>query len=65
MSVNFGYSYTNAQDRRNMFNSTAGSNYDLTAAFDRQNPAASRGFFESRHNITAAMLFREQFFGEL
>jgi len=64
VSVNFGYSYTNAQDRRNMFNSTAGSNYDLTAAFDRQNPAASRGFYESRHNITASMLFREQFFGE-
>ena len=47
-----------------MFNSTAGSNYDLTAAFDRQNPAPSRGFYESRHNITASMLFREQFFGE-
>ncbi|HKX90309.1 MAG TPA: TonB-dependent receptor, partial [Sphingopyxis sp.] len=34
-SVVMGYAYTNAQDRRNMFNSTAGSNYDLTAAFDR------------------------------
>ncbi len=64
VSVNFGYAYTDSQDRRNMFNSTAGSNYDLTAAFDRQNPAASRGFYESRHNITASMLFREQFFGE-
>lgn len=64
VSINMGYSYTNAQDRRNMYNSTAGSNYDLTAAFDRQNPAASRGFFESRHNITASMLFREQFFGD-
>ncbi|MGE3395629.1 MAG: carboxypeptidase regulatory-like domain-containing protein [Sphingomonas sp.] len=64
VSVNMGYSYTNAQDRRNMYNSTAGSNYDLTAAFDRQNPAASRGFFESRHNITFSALFRERFFGE-
>ena len=41
-----------AQDRRNMYNSTAGSNYDLTAAFDRQNPTASRGFYGSRHNIS-------------
>ena len=48
----FGYAYTGANDRRNMYNSTAGSNYDLTAAFDRQNPTASRGFYESRHNIT-------------
>ena len=59
-----GYSYTDAQDRRNMYNSTAGSNYDLTAAFDRQNPAASRGFFSSRHNVTAALSFEEKFFGD-
>ena len=64
VNINFGYAYTNAQDRRNMFNSTAGSNYDLTAAFDRQNPGPSRGFYESRHNITFSALFREQFFGE-
>jgi outer membrane receptor for ferrienterochelin and colicin len=60
-----GYSYTNAQDRRNMFNSTAGSNFDQTAAFDRQNPSASRGFFESRHNFTLSTTFREKFFGDL
>jgi hypothetical protein len=60
-----GYSYTNAHDRRNMFNSTAGSNYDQTAAFDRQNPAASRGFFESRHNFTLSSTFREKFFADL
>lgn len=60
-----GYSYTDSQDRRNLYNSTAGSNYDLTAAFDRQNPAASRGFYESRHNISLATSFKEQFFGEL
>ena len=56
-----GYAYTNSKDRRNMFNSTAGSNYDNVAAFDRQNPAASRGFYESRHNISLATTFREQF----
>jgi outer membrane receptor protein involved in Fe transport len=60
-----GYSYTNSQDRRNMFNSTAGSNYDQTAAFDRQNPDASRGFYESRHNFTLSTTFREEFFSDL
>lgn len=64
VSLNMGYAYTNSQDRRNLYNSTAGSNYDLTAAFDRNNPAASRGFYESRHNITFSALFREQFFGD-
>ncbi|MGQ0590070.1 MAG: TonB-dependent receptor [Sphingosinicella sp.] len=63
--VTMGYAYTNSQDRRNLFNSTAGSNYDLTAAFDRQNPDASRGFYESRHNITFSTSFREQFFEDL
>ncbi len=62
---NVGYAYTDSQDRRNMYNSTAGSNYDLTAAADRQNPAASRGFYESRHNITVATTFREEFFEDL
>ncbi len=60
-----GYAYTDAQDRRNLYNSTAGSNYDLTAAFDRQNPDASRGFYESRHNITMRTTFTEQFLPDL
>ncbi|MDO9368245.1 MAG: TonB-dependent receptor [Sphingopyxis sp.] len=60
-----GYAYSDSQDRRNMYNSTAGSNYDQTAAFDRQNPAASRGFFNSRHNITLSTSFEETFFGDL
>ncbi|MFZ5727290.1 MAG: TonB-dependent receptor [Pseudomonadota bacterium] len=65
VDFNIGYSYTDAQDRRNMYSSTAGSNYDLTAAFDRQNPAASRGFYESRHNISTRLAFREEFFNDL
>lgn len=60
-----GYAYSDSQDRRNMYNSTAGSNYDQTAAFDRQNPAASRGFYNSRHNITVSSSFEEKFFGDL
>ena len=60
-----GYAYTNSKDRRNLFNSTAGSNYDQTAASDRQNPDASRGFYESRHNVSFSGNFREKFFGDL
>lgn len=60
-----GYAYTDAKDRRNLYNSTAGSNYDLTAASDRQNPDASRGFYESRHNITFSGSFREKFIKDL
>lgn len=60
----FGYAYSAAQDRRNMYNSTAGSNYDVTAAFDRQNPAPSRGFYSSKHNVTVSTSFAETFFGD-
>jgi hypothetical protein len=48
-----------------MYSSTAGSNYDLTAAFDRQNPAESRGFYSSKHNIATQLNFEEQFFDDL
>ncbi len=47
-----------------MYNSTATSNYDLTAAFDRQNPDASRGFFSSKHNISLSTSFAEEFVGD-
>ena len=60
-----GYAYTNAHDRRNMFSSTASSNYGSTAAFDRQNPDPSRGFYESRHNVSLSGNLREKFFSDL
>ena len=60
-----GYAYTASQDRRNMFRSTAGSNYDATAAFDRQNPEASRGFYGSKHNVTFSGNFTEEFLSDL
>ncbi len=63
--ISFGYAYTNSHDRRSMYNSTAGSNYGQTAAFDRQNPDESTGFFQSRHNITFAANFRNEFFSDL
>lgn len=65
IDFSFGYAYTDASDRRNMFNSTAGSNYDRTAAFDRQNPAESRGFYSSKHNIVVRTAFEEEFVSDL
>ncbi|MFL6830412.1 MAG: hypothetical protein ACJ8D5_07320, partial [Sphingomicrobium sp.] len=56
-----GYAFTDAHDRRNMYNSTAGSNYGQTAAFDRQDPEVTRGFFASRHNFTISGSLAEQF----
>ena len=62
--VNLGYAYTDSQDRRSMYRSTAGSNFDGVAAFDRQNPAPSRGFYSTKHNISLSAQFKEQFFGD-
>ncbi|VVT11004.1 TonB-dependent receptor domain-containing protein [Erythrobacter sp. EC-HK427] len=59
---NVGYAYTDAQNNRNNGSSTATSSYDVTAAFDRQNPAVSTSNYESRHNITVALSLREEFF---
>jgi hypothetical protein len=63
-NFNIGYAYTDSHDRRNMYNSTAGSNYDQTAAFDRQNPDESTGFFNTKHNATLNMRLTETFIDE-
>ena len=60
----FGYAFTDSNNNRNVGSSTATSSYDVSAAFDRQNPAVSTSNFETRHNITAALSFREEFFGD-
>jgi hypothetical protein len=59
--INLGYAWTDSNNNRNNGSSTATSSYDITAAFDRQNPAVSTSNFEVRHNITAAVNFREEF----
>ncbi|HAU21883.1 MAG TPA: hypothetical protein DCS24_04670 [Erythrobacter sp.] len=63
-SVNFrlGYAWTDSNNNRNVGSSTATSSYDVTAAFDRQNPAISTSNYETRHNFTAAISWREEFF---
>ena len=60
-----GYAYSDSHDRRNMYNSTAGSNYGITAAFDRQNPDESPGFYQSKHNISVGMNWAETLFSDL
>jgi hypothetical protein len=59
--VLFGYAYTDSKNARNNQSSTATSSYDVTAAFDRQDPAVSTATTETRHNFTAAVNFREEF----
>ena len=64
VNVRFGYAFTDSENNRNVGSSTATSSYDVTAAFDRQNPAVSTSNYETRHNFTAAISFREEFFGD-
>lgn len=64
VNVSMGYAFTDSNNYRNVGSSTATSSYDVSAAFDRQNPATSTSNFESRHNITFAMNFKEQFVDE-
>jgi len=60
--INLGYAYTDSENARNNQSSTATSSFDATAAFDRQDPAVSTATTETRHNFTAAVNFREEFF---
>jgi hypothetical protein len=62
VNLNFGYAFTDSQNNRNNGSSTATSSFDITAAFDRQNPAVSTSNFETRHNITATFNLKEEFF---
>lgn len=62
VNLSFGYAFTDSNNFRNVGSSTATSNFDVTAAADRQNPAISTSNFETRHRFTFATNFREEFF---
>ncbi|QJB68740.1 TonB-dependent receptor [Parasphingorhabdus halotolerans] len=64
VSFNLGYAWTKADNNRYNASSTATSSYDIVASFDRQNNAVATSEYESRHNITWAMNFREEFFSD-
>jgi len=59
--LNFGYAFTDSNNARNNQSSTATSSFDVTGAFDRQDPAVSTATTETRHNFTASLFFNEQF----
>lgn len=57
---NLGYAYTDAKNNRYNGSSTATSSYDLVAAFDRQNPDIATSEYQTQHNISLALNFRER-----
>ena len=61
---NVGYAYTDGENNRYNNSSTATSSFDIVAAYDRQNVDVATAEYESRHNISAAINFREEFFGD-
>ncbi|MEP3049826.1 MAG: TonB-dependent receptor [Erythrobacter sp.] len=64
VNINLGYAFSDSEQTINFRSSTAGSNFDNTPAFDRQNFAVSQSGFETRHNIVFAVNFREEFIDE-
>jgi len=61
VNVNFGYAFTDSQQSINSRDTTAGSQFDGTAAFDPNNLGVSRSGFETRHNFTLSTSFQEEF----
>ncbi|MEE4211261.1 MAG: carboxypeptidase regulatory-like domain-containing protein [Parvularcula sp.] len=61
VNVNFGYAFSDTEQTINSRSTTAGSQFDGTAAFDPQNLAVSQSGFETRHNFTLSVNFREEF----
>lgn len=64
VSVNLGYAYTDAENRREARSSTASSNFGKSATFDVLDPEASTSNYQTAHVITFATNFREEFFGD-
>ena len=61
VNVNFGYAFSDSEQTINFRSATATSNFDNTPGFDRQNLGVSQSGFETRHNFTATVFFREEF----
>jgi hypothetical protein len=61
VNFNFGYAFNDSEQTINSRSTTAGSQFDGTAAFDPQNLAVSQSGFETRHNFTLSLNFREEF----
>lgn len=59
--LNLGYSWTDSNNRRDLTSAQSTSNFDGSALFDRQNPSVATSGFETRHNATLALNFRQEF----
>jgi opacity protein-like surface antigen len=62
VNVNFGYAFSDSEQTNNFRSSTATSTIDNFPAFNRQDPAVSQSGFETRHNFTFTVNWREEFF---
>lgn len=56
-----GYAWTDSNNRRDLTSAQSTSNFDGSALVDRQNPSVATSGFETRHNITARLNFRNEF----
>ncbi|MGF1455406.1 MAG: TonB-dependent receptor domain-containing protein [Alphaproteobacteria bacterium] len=57
----FGYAFTDADNRRDNTSAQSTSNFNGTAVFDYNNPGVSASNFETRHNVTMATTFENEF----
>ncbi len=64
INFNLGYAYTDAENNRYSNSSTATSSFDIVGAFDRQNVDVATAEFQTKHNVTLGLNFREEFFGD-
>ncbi len=61
VNLNFGYAFTDSNNRRDNTSAQSTSNFNGTAVFDYQNPGIAASNFETRHNITLATTFQNEF----
>lgn len=59
--LSLGYAYVDSNNSRDNGSSTATSSFDVTAAFNRQDPDNSTSNFETQNRFTARVDFREEF----
>jgi len=64
INFNLGYAFTDAENNRYSSSSTATSSFDIVGAFDRQNVDVATAEFQTKHNLTLGLNFREEFFGD-
>jgi len=64
LSMLLGYAYTDAQDVVPMTSSTAGSNFDIVAVTDVNDPPARNSNWAVPHRITLHLDYAKNFFGD-